>query len=170
MRTLILLRHAKAERPEGAQSDEERRLTGRGRRDAEAAGAAIAAHGLAPAHAPIKALTSPAARTRETAELALAGFEAVRAIEDSLYHAAPAAIWQAFFDVPEERVIIIGHNPGLAELVSMLIAQAHDNSPAARDFMGHFPTAAWAAFELSGEIMRAAGPRLIAAWKPEKRD
>jgi phosphohistidine phosphatase SixA len=77
-------------------------------------------------------------------------------------------MWQAFFDVPAERVIIIGHNPGLAELVSMLIAQAHDNSPAARDFMGHFPTAAWAAFELSGEAMRAAGPRLIAAWKPLK--
>jgi hypothetical protein len=34
--------------------------------------------------------------------------------------------------------------------------------------MGHFPTAAWAAFELSGEAMRAAGPRLIAAWKPLK--
>jgi phosphohistidine phosphatase len=164
MRTLILLRHAKAERPEGAQSDEERRLTGRGRRDAEAAGAAIVAQGLAPTHA----LISPAARTRETAELALAGMGAVQTFENSLYHAASVAIWQAFFDIPAERVIIIGHNPGLAELVSMLIAQAHDNSSAARDFMGHFPTAAWAAFELSGEVMRAAGPRLIAAWKPPK--
>ena len=48
----------------------------------------------------------------------------------------------------------------------MLVHQAHDGSRLAREFAGHFPTAAFAAFEVKGDLMRAAGPRLIAAWKP----
>jgi hypothetical protein len=30
------------------------------------------------------------------------------------------------------------------------------------------PTAAFAAFEIRGDLLRAAGPRLIAAWKPDR--
>jgi phosphohistidine phosphatase SixA len=65
-----------------------------------------------------------------------------------------------------ECVVIVGHNPGMGELVSMLVHQAHDNSKLAREFSGHFPTAAFAAFEIKGDLLRAAGSRLIAAWKP----
>jgi phosphohistidine phosphatase len=49
MRTLILMRHAKAVRAHEADSDEARGLTGRGRRDAAAAGEAMRAAGLKPA-------------------------------------------------------------------------------------------------------------------------
>jgi hypothetical protein len=48
------------------------------------------------------------------------------------------------------------------------VHQAHDGSKLAREFSGHFPTAAFAAFEIKGELIRAAGPRLIAAWKPPR--
>jgi phosphohistidine phosphatase len=65
-------------------------------------------------------------------------------------------------------VVVVGHNPGLGELVSTLVHQAHDGSKLARDLSGHFPTSAFAAFEIRGDLLRAAGPRLIAAWKPDR--
>lgn len=164
MRTLILLRHAKAVRAHEADSDEARGLTGRGRRDAKAAGEAIAAAGLKPG----LALVSSAERTRETAEHGLAEFGLETRFEDALYHAAPESIWDAFSASDAETVVIVGHNPGIGDLVSKLVHQAHDGSKLAREFSGHFPTAAFAAFEIKGELMRAAGPRLIAAWKPDR--
>jgi phosphohistidine phosphatase len=164
MRTLILLRHAKAVRAHEADSDEARGLTGRGRRDAAAAGAAIAEAGLKPT----LALVSTSARTRQTAEHGLASLELETQFEDALYHAAPEGIWDAFMASDAESVVIVGHNPGIGELVSMLVHQAHDNSKLARDFSGHFPTAAFAAFEIKGDLLRAAGSRLVAAWKPDR--
>ncbi|MGQ0532141.1 MAG: SixA phosphatase family protein [Caulobacteraceae bacterium] len=165
MRTLILFRHAKAVRAHEADSDEARGLTGRGRRDSAAAGAAMEDAGLKPT----LALVSTSERTRQTAEHGLSNFALEGRFEDALYHAAPEGIWDAFVASDADSVVIVGHNPGLGELVSTLVHQAHDASKLAREFNGHFPTAAFAAFEIKGDLLRAAGPRLIAAWKP-KRD
>jgi phosphohistidine phosphatase len=166
MRTLILLRHAKAVRAHEADSDEERGLTGRGRRDAAAAGAAMEDAGLKPT----LALVSIAERTRQTAEHGLANFKLEKRFEDALYHAAPEGIWDAFSSSDAPSVVIVGHNPGIGELASRLVHQAHDGSKLARDLSGHFPTAAFAAFEIKGELLRAAGTSLIAAWKPARDD
>lgn len=164
MRTLVLFRHAKAVRAHEAPDDKARALTGRGRREAEEAGAAMANAGLKPT----LALVSTSKRTRETAEHALAAFQLESRFEEALYHAAPEGVWDAFESTDADSVVIVGHNPGLGELVSMLVHQAHDGSRVARDLVGHLPTAAFAAFEIRGDLMRAAGPRLIAAWKPER--
>jgi phosphohistidine phosphatase len=162
MRTLILFRHAKAVRAHEADSDEARGLTGRGRREAALAGAAMEDAGLKPT----LALVSSSERTRETAEHGLQNFALETRFEDALYHAAPEGIWDAFSASDADSVVIVGHNPGLGELVSTLVHQAHDGSKLAREFSGHFPTSAFAAFEIRGDLLRAAGPRLIAAWKP----
>ncbi len=164
MRTLILFRHAKAVRAHEADSDEARGLTGRGRREAALAGAAMEDAGLNPK----LALVSTSQRTRETAEYGLQNFALETRFEDALYHAAPEGIWDAFSASDAESVVIVGHNPGLGELVSTLVHQAHDGSKLARDLSGHLPTAAFAAFEIRGDLLRAAGPRLLAAWKPER--
>jgi phosphohistidine phosphatase len=164
MRTLILMRHSKAVRAHEAPSDEARGLTGRGRREAAAAGAAMEDAGLKPA----LALVSSAQRTRETAEHGLQNFALEHRFEEALYHASPESIWDAFIASEGDAVVIIGHNPGMGELVSMLIHQSHDGSRLAREFSGHFPTSAFAAFEVRGELLRAAGPRLLAAWKPDR--
>ncbi len=164
MRILILFRHAKAVRAHEADSDEARGLTGRGRREAALAGAAMEDAGLKPA----LALVSSSQRTRETAEFGLQNFALETRFEDALYHAAPEGIWDAFSASDADSVVIVGHNPGLGELVSTLVHQAHDGSKLARDLSGHLPTAAFAAFEIRGDLLRAAGPRLIAAWKPER--
>jgi phosphohistidine phosphatase len=113
-------------------------------------------------------LVSSAQRTRETAEEGLQNFDAETRVEEALYHAAPEGVWDAFSASEAESVVIVGHNPGLGELVSMLVHQAHDGSKLAREFAGHFPTSAFAAFEIRGDLMHAAGPRLIAAWKPDR--
>ncbi len=165
MRTLILLRHAKAVRAHEAPSDEERGLTGRGRRDAEAAGEAIAAAGLKPA----LALVSTAQRTRETAEFALKHFSAEIDFDEALYLASPEGIWDAFVASEADNVIVIGHNPGIGALAALLVREAHDGSKLARMVAADFPTAAWAAFEVKSELLRAAGPRLLAAWRAEKK-
>lgn len=164
MRTLILLRHAKAVRAHEAPSDEERGLTPRGRREAALAGAAMEDAGLKPS----LALVSPAQRTRETAESGLQNFALEVRYDDALYHAAPENIWDAFADSDAASVVIVGHNPGLGDLTSLLIHQSHDGSKLAREISGRFPTSAFAAFEVKGDLMRAAGPRLIAAWTPER--
>ena len=164
MRTLILFRHAKAVRAHEADSDEARGLTGRGRREAALAGAAMEDAGLKPK----LALVSTSKRTRDTAECGLQNFALETRFEDALYHAAPEGIWDAFSASDAESVVIVGHNPGLGELVSTLVHQAHDGSKLARDLSGHLPTAAFAAFEIRGDLLRAAGPRLLAAWKPDR--
>ena len=62
-RTLVLLRHAKAEAAgSDAPDDAERPLTARGHADAAAAGAWLARHGLLPD----VVICSPARRTRQT--------------------------------------------------------------------------------------------------------
>ncbi|MEV0324879.1 histidine phosphatase family protein [Micromonospora echinospora] len=67
-RTLVLLRHGKAERPEGI-ADRERALTERGHVDAAAAGAWLARHGFRPD----VVVCSPARRTRQTWQAAESG-------------------------------------------------------------------------------------------------
>src|SRR4051794_41324423 len=63
-RRLVLMRHAKSARPHGVP-DEDRPLTGRGRRDAQAAGRWFAAEGPRPD----LTLCSTAVRTRHTWEI-----------------------------------------------------------------------------------------------------
>ena len=164
MRTLILMRHAKAVRGSEAPSDEARELTMRGKRDAAAAGTALGELGLKPR----LALISTSRRTRETAKAALTGMDIEISFDEALYHAAPEGVWDAFAASDADSVLIIGHNPGLAELAALLISESLDRSRAGRDFSSALPTSAFAAFEIRGELMHAAGPRLIGAWRPER--
>ncbi len=165
MHTLILMRHAKAVREHEAPSDRARKLTGRGRRDAEAAGAALAAARLRPDFA----LISAAQRTRETAHFALGDIAPLEArVDESLYLAPPELIWDAAVGCGGEAVLVVGHNPGIHALAALLIEQACDRSNAARMAAEHFPTAAWAAFEIAGSLVTAAGPRFLDAWRPER--
>ncbi|HEU0251198.1 MAG TPA: histidine phosphatase family protein [Solirubrobacteraceae bacterium] len=120
-RQLWLLRHADAE-PHGTRADAERRLTERGVRQAEVAGLAFARMGVGFA----AALSSPKARARETAELALAQLPAEQAPEMEL-HEPLAGDFQArqALDVMartgrELPLLLIGHEPDLSGIVGEL--------------------------------------------------
>jgi phosphohistidine phosphatase len=120
-RTLVLLRHAKAETP-GDLLDVDRHLTARGRADAVAAGTWLAEQGLRPA----LVLCSPAARTRQTWHGVAAGLAAddpaeVR-YEPGLYAGGRTEVVDLLRAVPDEvaTVLIIGHNPTMSDISLLL--------------------------------------------------
>jgi phosphohistidine phosphatase len=87
-------------------------------------------------------LCSSALRTRETAELVLAGFAKPPRIlyEDGLYLATAGDLLQRLQQINESRdaVMVIGHNPGLHELA---VALAAPGSPGFSTLAnGKFPT------------------------------
>ena len=143
MHRLHLLRHAKSSR-DGEADDRERRLSRRGRDDAR-----TVARSLPAALGPLDlVLCSSAVRTRETAELVLAGYEPRQQIrlEETLYLASPAALLKRLIELDESAgtVLVIGHNPGLHELA---LALALPDGPAYRALsQGKFPTTARASF------------------------
>ncbi len=118
MRTLILLRHAHAEPAAPGQADVDRPLSPEGLAEAEAAGRWLAEHGLVPD----RVLCSPARRTRETLEavLGVVGFVEQR-LEAGIYEATPGAL-AALADAHREveRLLLVGHNPGLERLLALL--------------------------------------------------
>jgi phosphohistidine phosphatase len=120
-RQLWLLRHAEAE-PHGTRTDAARRLTERGRAQAHAAGIAIERlHGGFEA-----VLFSPKVRARETAELAVGGWEpqqrellSVHPPLASGFDAAQALDAMAGIGA-DGRVLMVGHEPDLSHVVSQL--------------------------------------------------
>jgi len=160
MHRLHLLRHGKSSRDDAVE-DRERRLSRRGRDDARAVGETLpAAMGIVDL-----VLCSSALRTRETAELALAGFAPCPRIlfEDGLYLAGPAALSKRLMQLDESdgAVLVIGHNPGLHELA---IALGAPDSPFYRALAsGKFPTTARASFFVgaSWAALRRSRHRLV---------
>jgi phosphohistidine phosphatase len=132
-RTLVLLRHAKADRPSGVP-DSDRPLTERGHADAAAAGAWILANGLVPD----LILCSPSRRTRQTwhsVAIALggAGSPIIR-YEHDLYDGGPqdavAVIESAEKDAG--TILLIGHNPAISQLSMMLDPEGQTDSDGLR--------------------------------------
>lgn len=128
-RTLVLLRHAKAEAPDELL-DFDRRLTKRGEGDADAAGAWLADKQLRPG----LVICSPAMRTRQTwhgVSVALAqafpdaGSPEVH-YEAGLYHGGRTEVIDLLRAVPDtvHTVLVIGHNPTMSD-VSILL-RPHD--------------------------------------------
>ena len=134
MARITLFRHAKAETPTSAKSDFDRGLANRGRRNADRMGRFIARHDLLPD----LVIVSPAARTRQTHEIASAHWPEIPVIyRDSIYEASATNIMVAIesLGADKERVMVIGHNPGLAVLLGQLV----ENPPPDADLF-YFPT------------------------------
>ena len=121
-RRLVLLRHAKSAWPDGA-ADQERPLTDRGRRDAGAAGRWLRAH----VDRLDAVVLSPAERTRQT--WALVAPELVdppeAALDERIYAAMPSELLDVVHDLPDAATsaLLIGHNPGMEDLVELLSGQ-----------------------------------------------
>jgi phosphohistidine phosphatase len=152
-RRLVLLRHAKSDWPEEV-ADHDRPLAGRGRRDAPLVGRWMATNG----HVPDAVVCSTARRARETWDLASAALEQacgaspVVQYESRVYEATVLGLLMLVRELPDDHrvVAIVGHNPGMAELVVGLAAPP-PQPPVS------FPTAAVAVLGLPGS-WSAAGP------------
>lgn len=160
MRTVLIIRHAKARRGDRWPDDHDRPLSGRGRRDAPRVGALVASQGLAPD----LIVCSTARRARATARRVRrgGGFDCPLEQRDDLYMAGAAAILDVVRSWPpgSARVMLVGHNPGLEELLAMLTGAAET-----------LPTCAVARVDLDVESWSDAGPGsgvLRDLWRPRE--
>lgn len=148
MKQLMLLRHAKAE-SEPSIDDADRPLSVRGKHDATAMGAVLRRRALIPQ----LVLCSPAVRTRGTlALLAPALGEPAVCIENELYLASWKQILSHIQAVEPavERVLVIGHNPGLADCAASLLDREADREEWERRALmaAKFPTGALAVIDV----------------------
>jgi phosphohistidine phosphatase len=147
MHRLHLLRHAKSGWDDSLE-DSRRPLAKRGRQEARLIGETLpAATGALDV-----VLCSSALRTRETAELALAGYTPAPQVlyEDGLYLATLATLIARLRRLDGEcgAVMVIGHNPGLHELAIALAAPGSDDSRRLEE--GKFPTGVRVSFAIDG--------------------
>jgi phosphohistidine phosphatase len=140
MKRLVLLRHAKAQ-PDAPDGDHSRRLTKRGTRDASTIGAIL----LEEIGIPGLIVSSDAVRARETAKRVadVLSFVDEIVLESRLYLAAGKDIAQIIRRFPNamDCALVVGHNPGLEDLVANL---AGSSNP-----IDHLPTAGSAIFDLN---------------------
>ncbi|MCV2865958.1 SixA phosphatase family protein [Albidovulum sediminicola] len=122
-RRLILTRHAKSAWDDPRLEDFDRPLNRRGRRASLELGEWLHSRG----YEPEEVLCSTAKRTRETwATVSAAALEVTPKVEfiDALYHAGPDVMLETLRKASSDCVMMIGHNPGIAALASMLPARA----------------------------------------------
>ena len=145
------MRHAKAEPSFAGGDDLGRGLTERGKADAFATSADLMTKGLAPDIV----LASPARRTIETWKAASVLHTAKFEILEGLYLAEPDTLLATIelYAAKANRLMIIGHNPGLHQLsLDLLGVGAKYPNPAARLYRG-MPTASAGVFNKIGDGM-----------------
>ncbi len=153
MKTLTLLRHAKSGWDDPVARDFDRPLNAKGKRAAAMVGRHMRSLDLAFDHV----VASPAVRVMETLDEIVAGYgRKISPVWDRrVYLASAATLLDVVHDLPAdaESVLLIGHNPGLEDLVLMLVA---DGADPLRDAVEEkYPTASIA--EMRFEVAEWAG-------------
>lgn len=159
MSTLILLRHGKSDWS-GGEPDHRRPLAPRGRRQVPEAGRWLADNvGLIDL-----AVVSPAARTRETWRLAAAELAVPPPVreDDRVYAGSASLLLGVLRELPGElaTAVLVGHNPGLEDLVASLTGRRVAMSTSALaviDLSGPWSAAASSVAELRAQGRPPAG-------------
>lgn len=161
---LLILRHGKSDWTTGLE-DFHRPLVGRGRKGARKMGAWIRHLDLIPD----AVLSSPAARAKATTEAACKamGFPLDKVIWDErLYEAPGTQVLSVLAAAPKKakRLLLVGHNPGLEELLHLLVGDPPE-IPADGKLL---PTAALARLEVAGDWCDAGSgcAHLLAVTRP----
>ncbi|WP_377192720.1 SixA phosphatase family protein [Ruegeria meonggei] len=159
-RILILTRHAKSSWDSPTLADHDRLLTKRGRRSAKAIAGWLQGHGWLPD----EVISSTSARTRETWDRMGLRADKIR-FHPALYHAAPRDILVELTGATEQTVLMLGHNPGIAEFASRIVQQPpphprfHDYPTCATTVI-KFPFDDWADIQWNtGEVLDFVIPR-----------
>lgn len=136
-RTLLLLRHAKSDYPDGV-ADHDRPLAPRGIREAGLAGDWLRAN--VPAVDAV--LCSTATRTRQT--LARTGIDAPTRYAESLYGATPGAVIEEINAVGDDvkTLLVVGHEPTMSGLALVLAGADGTDDAVAERIAAKFPTSA----------------------------
>lgn len=159
MKTLLILRHAKSSWDDGGVSDHDRPLNDRGKQEAPRVGLEMRRRGTVPD----LILSSTAKRARKTAKKVLAAgeFSCELTLLPELYLAAPTT-WLTVLRSQADDVqtlLVVGHNPGLEELVAVLTGQQVTLSTAALVEIS-VPIVHWAELAVTGQY------ELASLWRP----
>lgn len=146
MKLLGLFRHAKSDWHDAKARDFDRGLNRRGRKGAELMGRHIVEHG----ERWQQILASPAVRVTETIDLAAraVGREIPVEWDRRIYLASSATLADVIRETPDsvKSVLMVGHNPGLEDLIFDLVPD-DGSSPLRAVVEDKFPTAAYAVLE-----------------------
>ncbi len=161
MKTLLILRHAKSSWKDDTLPDHDRPLNKRGKQDAPRMGKLLQEKGLVPD----LIISSTAKRARKTAEMVAeeSGYEGEIQLERDLYAFEPTAYLDELAQIEDhyQIVLIVGHNPGLEELVEQLTGE-----------FARLPTAALAQVSLPVEswsdLDEETQGQLSNLWRPKE--
>lgn len=161
MKTLLILRHAKSSWDNLYLSDFERPLNKRGKYDAPRMGKLLRREELVPDII----ISSSAKRAMATAEsVALScDYENEITFTRDLYHADPDSYIEALITVDDSVncVMVVGHNPGIEDMVEQLSGEWE-----------RMPTAALAQIQLPvnkwSDLTSDALGDLVAVWRPKE--
>jgi phosphohistidine phosphatase len=162
MKQLLVVRHGAATGKSAGGEDRDRPLTPEGRRAALALGRRLKSDGITPDHV----LCSPARRARETLDGLAGALDTLPPadFDEALYLADTVTLLDLLRGLPTETrcPLLIGHNPGLEELVRGLAA------PGTAAVRSGLPAAGLAVFEISGawSSMSRSSARLAAFLAP----
>jgi len=161
MKTLLLMRHGKSSWKNTELDDHDRPLAKRGLRDSRRMGELIRDKELVPQ----VILSSSSTRTLETARILcdVCGSNDRIVTLDSLYLAEADVYIKELQTLSDdiERVMVIGHNPGLESLLQQLSGQILPLTTAVIAYMS-LPIKSWS--ELSDQIKG----ELIELWRPKE--
>jgi phosphohistidine phosphatase len=162
LKTLLILRHAKSSWSDSSIDDHERPLNQRGRRDGPQMGKLLRELELTPD----LIITSDAVRARDTAEAVAeaADYGGTIRPEHRLYAATPADILGVLRATPDAHagsVMIVGHNPGLEELVAQLTGE-HEDLPTAALVHVALPIDRWR------DLKGTTRGELVGIWRPKE--
>lgn len=166
-RELLILRHAKSDWGSGAASDFERPLAKRGKKDAPRVGEWLYREGMIP-HLVV---SSPAQRARDTALKVCKCLDLPKkniVWDADIYEADLRALLGVLARVPADvqAVLLVGHNPGLEELLRHLAGGDIDEPEDGK----LLPTATLARLEMPDDWAELApgGASLIALVRPRQ--
>lgn len=171
MKILTLLRHAKSSWDDPVSRDFDRPLNKRGRKAARVIGRAMREEGLR-----FDAIiASPARRVVETLRDVGDGYgrDLVPDQDQDLYLASPAVLLDRIRHVDDsfDRLLVVGHNPGLEQLVLLLTGAGHDGLRAEVEVKYPTATLAEIRFDVDHWIeVDAAGGTLTRFIRPRDLD
>jgi len=162
MKTLLILRHAKSSWKDMSLTDHDRPLKKRGLRDAPRMGKLLREEGLVPD----LILSSTAKRALKTAVLVAdaSGYEGDIDVQREFYPGYPDTYIDVLRETGDEVqiVMVVGHNPGLEELLDRL-TEAGEFLPTAALAQVTLPVQSWDElnYETSGEMVNLWLPRAL---------
>ncbi len=153
IKTLSLIRHAKSSWKYDHLDDRDRPLNTRGMRDCALMGMVLSRRGYSPS----LIISSPALRALRTAEALASAIgypETNIRLDSRMYHAGAAQVLELArqFDDALDWVACVGHNPGLTELVGLLVGRGPDNVPTGAVVDIRFNTRRWQEIGAAGVI------------------